>query len=610
MTRSLRTRLLVFVWDEFLEPACDAAGLGSPDAKEIATECLRRARESIAENWAQLAREITPELGEPAPNRENLLSRFDTLTATLPSHIGAVSRGMRIATEAVMTFHPLGGALEDVPAPPNYLPLGLDLADYLPLGFLSGTWGLDPEEIAPLVLKTGLTKAAQDVARGIVREVGKRLDSWPGKPDDSSIRTLVQWEVEDAREINPDYVPHPIRGGIAVQVTLRRFINELVTELVAQEAAQAALATREVRIPSDRALIPLFTLGAPNPRDAFSIMKSEEDGELKSVRISLRQIQDDGDQLSLGYNEPEFFLLPEISQNLETGRWREEALSVLPRMLGPEALAVYFWTWADTDDAGNIFFEPGEVVRALGLSRKESRTRGRMVKIADTLTRIELRLVRKFGPSMGDEAGEYTGRLIQPSTEHFKMTPSRDGSRGPRKILIYRHALPMVNIRRKFNVGIPRDAFQLVGLWEPGAGNKKRGYQALALLNHCYILARTFATREGTKGDISYLGPEGFEMPLEDVVTAAGFVTPGEFNEHPAFNTVLARDAVKRLVKEFGFFGKGSEVFAGPDGKPRFRFVARDDLRNRLEAFSGAQLAKIEAAQAQAQARSKGRRKA
>lgn len=570
-------------------PAVRAAISGDPNAKKIAQSALTRTMQAFVARWDETAQ--AKGISGTEHIRDLRRDSFKDALRPYPILFGAIARGV-IAVKG-------SGVEYDTANFNGLLAYGVEVE------------GIRAERIAEELEAAGM-RASRDLAIKIRETILKELDSFPTPQEARALQEIFAKETEEFRRRDPSYVPHVRRVELAVRITATRFIARRGAELVAQEAARAALATREVRIPSDTAIIPLFNTGAPERalRDAFSLMKNEEDGELKSVTISFRQLQNDGDQLSLEYNDPDFFILPAIKQNLATGRWREEALSVLPKILGPAALAVYFWTWADADDAGNIFFEPGEVARALGLSREQSRTRKQMVEIADTLTRVEMRLVRKFGPSMGED-GEYTGRLIQPSTEHFKITPSRDGSRGPRKILIYRHALPMVSIRRKYNVGIPRDAFQLVGLWEKGAGQKKAGYQALALLMHCYTLARTFATRDkGVKGDTTFLGPEGFEMPLEDVVTAAGFVKPGEFTEHFRFNIARARDAVKRLTGEFPYFGKGSEVFTGPDGKPRFRFVAPDELRRRNEGIAQAQPAKIEAAQARALARQKARRKA
>ena len=371
-----------------------------------------------------------------------------------------------------------------------------------------------------------------------------------------------------------------------------------------------------VKIPSEITIPMVFSGGAPSSElsKTFSVLKgTDADERLISVTVEMKPAFVKGDTATLTlFENEELFSALEAKENLPPDRWRQEALAMLPRFLGPEALALYYLSWAYCDDSGMFLFEPSKVLNDLGM-KNDTRARNRIMEAIDALTRVKLRIFRKYGPGAGLEGGniDCNGPLVFPApttvdVEGFQT--AQDGSRGPRRLRWYYHAPDMVFIRRKFNVGIPPEAFKLVGEWRTGAGKKEDGYRALTLLANCYVIARAFASKTGTQGDVTYRGPDGFGMPLEDVLTRSGFTTPADFKANPGDAIFRARETVKRLVEEFGFFGKGSEIFPGKGGTTMFRFVSPPELKATLAPIAQDRPLLIEEAKAEKRKRGRPRK--
>lgn len=429
--------------------------------------------------------------------------------------------------------------------------------------------------------------------------------------------TLESVNVKMARKTD---ITGPLEGGL---FRIRLFEGEALVfthigtlEDLSRIAAEffGVVPKPPVRAPSAVSVPQLFTAGAPQSDllKTFDVFRNTDDGgETVGYGIEMKLARARGDEANLSlFAEPE--VLSSIASKkgrLPQDEWKREVLATIHARLGPEALALYFWTWAEVNDTGAFVFEPSAVLGALGM-RNSTEARDRITKLVDVLTRVKLTIKRRHqGPGAKLPDAIYEGCLIDRSSESITLKSheaAQDGSRGPRRLQIYRHAQLMLAIQREFYVEIPRDAFRLVGEWRPGKGTKEDGYRALALVANAYVLARTFASKTGTQGDVTYRGPEGFEMPLEDVLTRSGFVTPKDFVKNPGFNTARARDAVRRLVYEFGFFGDGSEVFGGKDGTPMFRFVSPEKLKGALSKIAHDRPILIEEAR---EASKKGRRR-
>ena len=559
------------------KPALQAALSGDLGAKEIAEEIASEAVGELVSRWNAIAQAQGVTGTEKV--RDYQRDSFRDALHPFPIMLGAIARAMIAAREA-------GG---------TYTYPGTEWADTT--SELSSIYAFDIQafRLAERLGKAGLSKAAAKKAAAQIRKtVLGELDAFPAPQEANDIRALLS-----GRALLPGETPGKNHEHV-VRVTLARFISRRVTELIARAAPEKP----PVKIPSEVTLPMLFTGGAPHSElsKEFSVLKgTDADERLISVTVEMKPAFVKGDTATLTlFENEELFSALEAKENLPPDRWRQEALAMLPRFLGPEALALYYWTWADCDDSGTFLVEPSDVLKALGMENG-TRARNRIMEAIDELTRVELRIIRKYGPGAGLGEADYKGRLILPSTESVTLKDfeaARDGSRGPRKFQIYRHATPMVFIRRKFNVGIPREAFKLVG---------KYGYRTVALLTNCRVIARTFASKLGTQGSVTYRGPDGFEMPLEDALTRSGFVTPGRFKDHPGDEIFRARETVKQITGE-GFFGKGSEVFAGKDGTPMFRFVSPPELKETLAGIAQERPLLIEEAKAEKRKRGRPRK--
>ena len=370
---------------------------------------------------------------------------------------------------------------------------------------------------------------------------------------DQKLTPVTLWPVLEAAEESfrhPSASPPPTPGRLqrdvgawAAGILLDAILDRLVPRLVAREAAAAgearALARPHVSIPSDLAVPVLFNAGAPFRDQAklFKVIEEEgADGALEGVTFSLRMARDE-DSAQLKLLEPDLLGDGLRKRQLHPAAWRSEALSLLPKILGPGPLALYYATWQGVDSDGDFAFHPAPFLELFGM-KNDTRARARLEEELRILTRVQLKIERKYGPSMGGVGVRDEARLLEESS--FKRTLFFPGR--PRlKLSYYRHAPPMLEIQRAYHVKVPREAFRLVGGWRTGAGVKEDGFKAFALVASAYVLARTYATRtDAGKGSRRFHGAAGYEIPLEEILTLSGFTTPPEFKRHPGQVTDLS----------------------------------------------------------------------
>lgn len=361
------------------------------------------------------------------------------------------------------------------------------------------------------------------------------------------------------------------RGSRVLAEYLSPLREELLVQAVARVGREEA---GKVAIPSDTS-IPVFFSGGVSLPDRLVRLAAEPflgpDRELEAVGFTLRTLRD-GSSQELTLFDPDFFdeKIPHTSLTPEA--WRSEALALLPKVLGPERLALYYATWGYVEGDGDFPFHPLPFLELFGMT-DDTRNRRAIEANLRLLTRVEMKISRKYGPGAGTlESAESTFRLIEESKERISLR-FRDHPR-LEKITVYRHPKTMREIQRSFHVNVPRDAFRLVGEWRPGRGAKDDGVRALALVTTSYVLARAYAGRDGKQGDTRYLGADGFELPLEEIVLASGFTTADDYRKHPGRVGERVAEAVDRLALEFRFFGPGSAVKNG-----RFRFEPPAELR-------------------------------
>lgn len=375
-------------------------------------------------------------------------------------------------------------------------------------------------------------------------------------------------------------------GGDVLSEILWREIRVLVAREAAAAGEARALSRPHVSIPSPLDIPVLFNAGVPFRDQArlFRVVDEESaDGALERVTFSLRMAKDE-DSAQLTFLDPELLGDGLRKRELHPASWRSEALSHLPKLLGPGTLALYYATWQGVDGDGDFPFHPAPFLELFGM-KNDTRARARLEEQLRILTRVQLKIERKYGPSMGGVGVRDEARLIEESS--FKRTLFFPGR--PRlKLSYFRHARPMLEIQRAYHVKVPKGAFRLVGGWREGVGVKEDGVKAFALVASAYVLARTYATRpEGAKGGRRYHGPAGYEIPLEEILTRSGFTTPARFKRHPGEATERAAETVERLTREFSLFGPGTTIRGD-----RFRFDPTPALRTDLEkiAKSGAEV--------------------
>jgi len=367
-------------------------------------------------------------------------------------------------------------------------------------------------------------------------------------------------------------------GGDVLSAILTRETRNLVTREAA--AAGEARGRSHVAFPSDLAVPALFNAGAPfrDQAQLFRVIEEEgADGALEGVTFALRMARDE-DSAQLKLLDPELLGDGLRKRSLHPAAWRSEALSLLPKILGPGTLALYYATWQGVDAEGDFAFHPAPFLDLFGL-KNDTRARERLEEQLRILTRVQLKIERRYGPSMGGVGVRDEARLIEESS--FKRTLFFPGR--PRlKLSYYRHAPPMMEIQRAYHVKVPREAFRLVGGWREGAGVKEDGVKAFALVASAYVLARTYATRaDGGKGLRRYHGPGGYELPLEEILTLSGFTTPARFRKDPGRVTAAAALALDRLTGHFRLFGPATTIRNG-----RFRFDPPPALRADLEGIA------------------------
>ncbi len=374
-------------------------------------------------------------------------------------------------------------------------------------------------------------------------------------------------------------------GGDVLDEILKRETRTLVAREAAAAGEARALARPHVSIPSDLAVPVLFNAGVPF-RDQARLLRviDEEsaDGALEGVTFSLRMARDE-DSAQLKLLDPDLLGDGLRKRQLHPAAWRSEALSLLPKILGPGPLALYYATWQGVDGDGDFAFHPAPFLDLFGM-KNDTRARARLEEELRILTRVQLKIERRYGPTMGGIGVRDEGRLIDESS--FKRTLFFPGR--PRlKLSFYRHTPPMLEIQRAYHVKVPREAFRLVGGWRTGAGVKEDGFKAFALVASAYVLARTYATRtDGGKGSRRFHGAAGYEIPLEEILTLSGFTTPPEFKRHPGQVTERAAAAVERITREFHLFGPGTTIRGD-----RFRFDPPPALRTDLEGIASSEAA-------------------
>jgi len=374
-------------------------------------------------------------------------------------------------------------------------------------------------------------------------------------------------------------------GGDVLGAILEREIRALVTREAAAAGEARALARPHVSIPSDFAVPVLFNAGVPFRDQArlFKVVDEEgADGALEAVTFSLRMARDE-DSAQLKLLDPDLLGDGLRKRQLHPTAWRSEALSLLPKILGPGPLALYYATWQGVDGDGDFAFHPAPFLDLFGM-KNDTRARARLEEELRILTRVQLKIERRYGPTMGGIGVRDEGRLIDESS--FKRTLFFPGR--PRlKLSFYRHTPPMLEIQRAYHVKVPREAFRLVGGWRAGAGVKEDGFKAFALVASAYVLARTYATRaDGGKGSRRFHGAAGYEIPLEEILTLSGFTTPARFKKHPGEATERAAEAVERITREFHLFGPGTTIRGD-----RFRFDPPPALRTDLEGIASSEAA-------------------
>lgn len=457
-----------------------------------------------------------------------------------------------------------------------------------------------PDEEDPLWLWTGMTAssvlgvrealaknlpedAASIAAKKVRRELLEAIGSWP-RPEDVDAVFAAAEEQRSPENQGKPWRPGPSATVFVVSAAfvLGQYASRLREELVIREGIEwgrsTSLEARHVAIPSEASIPVLFTAGVPLAQrlTRFGVARVEdEDRHLDGVSFELKTVKDDSSR-ELTLFDPDVFeeRIPRTELSLEA--WRSEALALLPKVLGPEKLALYYATWNEPDAAGRFAFHPLPFLELFGMDPDDSRSRKKIEGEIRVLSRIELKIKRKYGPGAGTLASaESTFRLIEESSERLDLR-FRDHPRLQR-IVFFQHPKAMLDIRQKYHVNVPKEAFQLVGTWRPGRGSKDDGIRALALVTTAHVLARTYAGRSGKQAGATYFGPEGFEVPVEEIVLASGFTTAEDFAHNSKRVTGRLTETVARLAFEFRFLGPGSEVKDG-----RFRFEPTDALRKDL----------------------------
>lgn len=453
-------------------------------------------------------------------------------------------------------------------------PLGID-------GKPASPSALDEDAIKGTLVEKLPEEAAASAAKKIRRKLLEAVESWPRPEDVASLfSTAEEWR-------DPKERGEPWAGvGVVVfifqtsaNLVLERHLSRLSAGLVLAEGIEWALRreARHVAIPSEASIPVLFTAGVPLAQrlTRFGVARvADEDGNLDGVTFELKTLKDDSSRELTLFDPDVFEDIPRTELSREA--WRSEALALLPKVLGPEKLALYYATWKGVDAAGRFPFHPLPFLELFGMDPDDSRSRKKIEAEIRVLSRIQLKIKRKYGPGAGTLASaESTFRLIEESSERLDLR-FRDHPRLQR-IVYFQHPQAMLDIQRQFHVRLPREAFQLVGKWRPGRGSKDDGIRALALVTTAHVLARTYAGRSGKQAGATYFGSDGFEIPVEEIVLASGFTTAEKFAHDSKRVTDRLSEAVARLALEFRFLGPGSEVKDG-----RFRFEPTDALRKDL----------------------------
>lgn len=400
-----------------------------------------------------------------------------------------------------------------------------------------------------------------------------------GTADESAVPGTPDSSLPPA-ERDPGY--RQLRRGTFVLIrVLSVLLERALPNLIAKEAAAAGERRGRlgVPIPSELSIPVLFNAGGSlrNRLDLLRVIENVDDGDLSAVTYSIftKEGEETG-QLRLNFDP---LSAPIRRRALAPETWRAEALALLSERLGPERLLLYYALWDRVDSDGDFAFHPAPFLEMFGMV-DDTRARARWTAHLEALTRVQFKVNRKYGPGAGFREVHYDGPLIEKSQTKLTLVfPGRSRLR----CTYYHHAPLMREIQRKFHVRVPREAFALVGEWRPGAGVKEDGLRAFALVATAYVHARAYAGREGRQGEKRYRGAAGFEIPLEEILTTAGFASPERIREHRGEETERAAEVVERLTREFRLFGPGTTVRNG-----RFVFDPPPALRVDLKKIAAA----------------------
>ena len=573
--------------------------LGSERARQIHEEELPRIVAAFADPAARKA---------ALPIFENVAEGFSALTLALVRIVRALEPRegeVDTFTRTPTPWHPAspqGNALTLFTSIPSLLLSTQDSPERMIRAPLTAA-RLSPAEITAAAgrIRTGLLELVRDFpfgrpfysARWVPIPSGGRSLNLVGPPQkitDLAAYLAAAGEGSEGffsllagKEGNQTFDSRILEAAISSGNLISGLFGHEIQNLVAQEAAAAgeARARSHIAIPSDYTIPILFTGGVPI-RDQISFLRAipneDADGNLESVTFDLQRKDEDSAQLTL---HGDGFPRDRIKKrNLSPIGWRSEALALLPKILGTDELALYYATWQGIDADGDFAFHPAPFLELFGM-KDDSKARKRLEKNLRNLTLTELKITRKYGPSMGNVGVKDEARLIDESS--FKRTLFFPGR--PRlKLSSYRHAPPMLEIRRSYHVKVPKEAFRLVGRWHEGAGKKDDGWAAFSLVAASYVYARTYAGRSGKQSDETLaLGPNGYEMPLERILLASGFTSPPMMKKDRGRVEDRAAEAIERIRDEFRFFGPGTSIQNG-----RFRFDSPEPLLRDLEGIATA----------------------
>lgn len=342
--------------------------------------------------------------------------------------------------------------------------------------------------------------------------------------------------------------------------------------------------SRVVAVPSDLLLPVLFSAGQPHGSHSLDLVPEWDESE-KIVALTI-EFHDAGEGTTASLSVRDPTLVHQLGSGLKVGSpaWRAHVLTQLPRFLGPEAFVVYCLTWHGVDGGGHVTCSPSPLLKLLGL-RPDSRAVARMDDRVSRLTKVHISIHRGRGPSTGSPK---SGAVECPLVEESSLAPPlyrglRTGSRTRHLV----HPKQMLRLRRRYYVNIPLECFRLVGGPRVRGGPNEAGFRAAALCITAYIYARAFAGRRSRRAGAggTFLGSEGYWLPLDQILTASGFTTAASLHDHRGREVERATATIDALRDDWHLFGPGSAVKLIEDVE-QFHFAAPEALRKDLEAIT------------------------